>query len=97
MRRWLVVSPSLSDVALYYKMAKLILSFKSVVEEFKTGKACLAVMLPESIDQTIRKTIQGLRTGGKWKAKSAVSSAQEALKLKEVMEHTQTNRQGFDE
>lgn len=44
-RKWLGLPAELMDVALYYKKSKLCLPLKSVVEEFKAGKARLAMML----------------------------------------------------
>lgn len=96
MRKWLGVPPSLTDVALYCKKAKLVLPFKSVAEEYKAGKARLAMMLQDSVDPTVQKSEPKLRTGRKWKAKSAVDNAQAALRLKEVMGATQSGRQGFN-
>lgn len=95
-RKWLGVPPCLSDVALYCKKAKIIFPFMSVTEEYKAGKARLAMMLRESVDVIVRKTLLNLTTERKWKARKAVDSTQEALKLKEVMGHTQINRLGFD-
>ena len=44
-RKWLGVPPSLTDVAMYCRKAKLILPLKSIVEEYKYGKARLLPML----------------------------------------------------
>lgn len=51
--------------------------------------------LRESVGQTVRETLSGLRTGRKWK--SSVDTAQKVFKLKEVMQCTQTSWQGFDQ
>lgn len=45
MRKWLGVPLCLSVVALNYKKAALVLPFKSVTENYKAGKARLAMML----------------------------------------------------
>lgn len=94
-RKWLGVPPGLTDVALYSKSAKLTLPFKSVLEEYKVGKARLAVMLQESPDESVRMVEPSLKTGRKWKVNIAVKEARESLQLKEVIGITQTNRRGF--
>ncbi|GFO17818.1 reverse transcriptase [Plakobranchus ocellatus] len=47
-RKRLGVPPGLSDVAMYYRKAKLKLPIKSILEEYKCGKARLLTMLKES-------------------------------------------------
>ena len=44
-RRWLGVPPGLTDVAMYCRKAKLRLPLKSILEEYKCGKARLLSML----------------------------------------------------
>jgi len=44
-RKWLGVPLGVTDVTLYSKAAKLVLPFKSVLEEYKVGKARLVVKL----------------------------------------------------
>ncbi|MCG8432275.1 MAG: hypothetical protein MJA29_14040, partial [Candidatus Omnitrophica bacterium] len=94
-RKWLGVPPGLTDVALYCRSAKLKLPFKSLVEEYKAGKARLEMMLRESSDEAVRTVQPTLKTGRKWKVGEAVDSAKESLELKEVIGYTQTNRRGF--
>lgn len=95
LRKWVGVPPCLTDVALYCKRTKLVLPFKSVVEEFKVGKARLAMMLRDSPDPKVRENQPALKTGRKWKVHDAIEKAESALKLKEVMGCTQTNRVGL--
>ena len=45
--------PGLSDVALYSRKTKLKLPFKSIIEEFKSGKIRLQIMLDDSKDKVI--------------------------------------------
>ncbi|RUS90920.1 hypothetical protein EGW08_001317 [Elysia chlorotica] len=47
-RRWLGVPPGLTDVAMYCRTAKLKLPLKSILEEYKCGKARLFSMLEDS-------------------------------------------------
>lgn len=94
-RKWLGVPPGLSDVALYCRQAKLKLPLKSIVEEYKTGKVRLQVMLTESQDEVVRSSQASLKTGRKWKVCEAIHQAEQGLKLKEVIGHTQTDRQGL--
>lgn len=60
-------------------------AFKSVAEDYKSCKARLMMMLLESAEPIVRKSLPRRRTGRKWKVTSAVDVAQEALMLKEVM------------
>ncbi|GFO40860.1 reverse transcriptase [Plakobranchus ocellatus] len=94
-RKWLGVPPGLSDVAMYRRKAKLKLPMKSILEEYKCGKARLLTMLEESDDPVV-KTIQPfLKTGRKWKVTEAVDEAKECLKMKEVIGQTQNDRRGL--
>ena len=52
--KWLGLPPGLSDVALYSRQAKLKLPFKSLVEEFKSGKIRFQMILDESKDKVIK-------------------------------------------
>lgn len=45
------------------KKAKLVLLFKSVAKEYNAGKAQLVMMLRDSVDPTVRKSLPKLRTG----------------------------------
>ena len=94
-RRWLGVPPCLTNIALYCRQAKLKLPLKSILEEYKAGKARLLSMLEDSDDLVVRSVQPKLRTGRKWKVKDAVESAKESLKIREIIGHTQTNRQGL--
>jgi hypothetical protein len=94
-RKWLGLPPGLTTVALYSKNAKLRLPLKSVVEEFKTGKARLQMMLKYSPDSAISSIEPALRTGRKWKVGEACEQAEESAKLKEVLGATQCGRQGL--
>ena len=94
-RKWLGVPPGLSDVALYCRQARLKLPFKSLVEEYKAGKARLQIMLETSEDEIVRSIQPTLRTGRKWKVAQAVEDAKDSLRMKEVIGHTQQGRQGL--
>ena len=94
-RKWLGVPPCLTDVALYCRQAKLKLPLKSILEEYKAGKARLLCMLEDSEDVVVKSNQPELKTGRKWKVGEAVESAKEGLRLRDIIGHTQTNRQGL--
>ena len=52
-------------------------------------------MLEESENEVAKSVQAKLIPGRKWKAKEAVNNAKENLKIKEIIGHTQTNRQGL--
>ena len=85
-RKWLGLPPGLFDIALYCRKAKF--PFKSIVEEFKSGKIRLKMMLDDSKDEVIKSLKPSLKTGKKWKVR-------DNLAFKEIMGHTQTGKQGF--
>ena len=93
-RKWLGLPPGLTTVALYSRNAKLKLPLKSIIEEYKTGKTRLQMMLKYSNDPTISSIEPKLKTGRKWKADKATADAEEAVKMKEIIGATQTNRNG---
>ncbi|GFN82187.1 reverse transcriptase [Plakobranchus ocellatus] len=64
-RKWLGVPPGLSDVAMYCRKAKLKLPMKSILEEYKCGKARLLTMLEESDDPVVKTVQPSLKTGRK--------------------------------
>ncbi|GFO19624.1 reverse transcriptase [Plakobranchus ocellatus] len=94
-RKWLGVPPGLSDVAMYCRKAKLKLPMKSILEEYKCGKARLLTMLEESDDSVVKTVQPSLKTGRKWKVTEAVDEAKECLKMKEIIGQTQTDRRGL--
>ncbi|KAK3757387.1 hypothetical protein RRG08_050089 [Elysia crispata] len=91
-RRWLVVPPGLTDVAMYCRKAKLRLPLKSILEEYKCGKARLLSMLEDSEDPAAKTVQPTIKTGRKWKVAGAVDEDKECLKIKEVIGQTQTDR-----
>ncbi|KAK3744150.1 hypothetical protein RRG08_064177 [Elysia crispata] len=94
-RRWLGVPPGLTDVAVYCRKAMLRLPLKSILEEYKCGKARLFSMLEDSEDKVV-KTVQPTRkTGRKSKVVEAVDEAKGCLKIREVIGLTKTNRKGL--
>ena len=67
--------PGLSDVALDCRRAKLKLSFKSIVEEIKSKKIRLQMMLDDSKDKVIKSLNSTLKTEKKWKVRDTIKSA----------------------
>ncbi|GFO37481.1 reverse transcriptase [Plakobranchus ocellatus] len=93
-RKWLGIPPSLSDVAMYCRKAKLKLPLKSILEEYKCGKVRLLTMLEESDDPVVKTVQPCLKTGRKWKVTEAVDEAKECLKMKESIT-INTHRKGL--
>lgn len=56
------VPKSLYYIALYCKKPKVALPLESATEEYKADKARLAIILSESVKQTVRKTLPDLKT-----------------------------------
>ena len=94
-RKWLGTPPGLTDVALYCRQAKLRLPLKSILEEYKAGKARLLSMLEDSADPVVKAAEPELKSGRKWKVKEATEAAKTNFKMKEIIGHTQTNRKGL--
>ncbi|KAK3734965.1 hypothetical protein RRG08_038987 [Elysia crispata] len=79
-----MVSSGLTDVAMYCSKAKLKLPLKSILEEYKCGKAKLLFMSEDSEDIVIKTVKPTIKTGRKWKVVEAIDKAKECLKIKEV-------------
>ena len=94
-RRWLGVPPGLTDVAMYFRKAKLRFPLKSILEEYKCDKARL-LSISKDFEDSVVKTIQStIKAGRKWKIVETVDEAKECLKIKEVIGQTQTDRKGL--
>ena len=63
LKKWLGVPKSLTNVALYSSSTKLKLPTKSLVEEFKLGKARLFQMLHDSVDPLLKSAQPAIITG----------------------------------
>ena len=92
LKKWLRVLKSLTNVALYSSSTKLKLPTKSLVEEFKLGKAQLFQMQQNSMDPLLKSAQPAIITGRKWDAKSALETAESFLKMKEVIGFVETER-----
>ena len=77
------------------RKAKLRLPLKSILEEYKCGKARLLSMLEDSEDPIVKTVQPTIKTGRKWKVVEAVDEAKKCLKVKEVIGQTQTYRKGL--
>ena len=95
LKKWLGVPKSSTNVALYSSSTKLKLPTKSLVEEFKLGKARLFQMLRDSVDPLVKSAQPAIITGRKLKAKHAVEMAESSLKMKDVIGSVATGRAGF--
>ena len=94
-RRWLGIPPGLTDVAMYCRKAKMKRPLKSIVEEYKCGKARLLSMLKDSEDPVVKTVQPTIKTGRKWKVVEATDDAKECVKIKKVIGQTQTDRYGL--
>ena len=92
LKKWLGVPKSLTNVALYSSSRKLKLPRKSLVEEFKLGKARLFQMQHDSMDPLVKSTQPTIITGQKWDAKYAVEMTESSFKMKEVFSFVATWR-----
>ena len=70
-------------------------SLKSILEEYKSGKAKLLSMFEDSKDPAVKTVQPTIKSGRKWKVVEAVDEAKECLKIKEVIEQTQTDHKGL--
>ena len=95
LKKLLGVPKSLTNVALYSSSTKLKLPTKSLVEEFKLGKARLFQMLRGCEDPLVKSGQPAIITGRKWNAKHAVETAESSLKIKEVIGSVSTGRAIF--
>lgn len=68
LRSWLSVPNSFCSISLYSSESKLQLPVTLVVEEYKTAKVRLAMMLHNSEDKTVQQADINIRTGRKWTA-----------------------------
>ncbi|KAL4234862.1 hypothetical protein ACF0H5_006504 [Mactra antiquata] len=95
LRKWLGVPPSFSSVGLYEKSNQLQLPLSSLVEEFKTAKTRLVLILRDSPDEQIWEAEIVTRTGRKWSVTETVSQTESALKHKDIVGMTAVGRQGI--
>ncbi|GFO26815.1 polyprotein [Plakobranchus ocellatus] len=77
---------------MYNRKLKPRLPLKSIVEEYKCGKARLMLMLEDSEDPAVRSIQPQLRSGRKWKVDKAVKQTKEGLKMKGVISLAQTGK-----
>ncbi|GFS16077.1 reverse transcriptase [Elysia marginata] len=80
-RKLLGVPPGLSDVAMYGRKANSKLQMKSILEEYKCGKARLVTMLEESYDPVVKAVQLSIKASRKWKVAEAIDEAKESLKI----------------
>ena len=84
-RKWLGVSKSLTDVALYCKQTPCPFPFHSLVGTFKNTKANMFLQLSESKDEQVRNSFVEVKRGAKWSASSAVADANQRIYHKQVV------------
>ncbi|GFN81807.1 polyprotein [Plakobranchus ocellatus] len=79
------------------RKAKLGLPLKSIVEEYKCGKARLMTMLEDSEDPAVRSIQPHLRSGRKWKVDKAVNQAKEGRKMKRSLVSLRMEKKDWDQ
>ena len=62
-RRWLGLPPGLTVEAMFCRKVKLRLPLKSILEEYKCGKARLLSMLENSEDPVVKTVQPTIKTG----------------------------------
>ena len=95
MCKWLGVPRSFNTNALYASSFTLPLPMELLVEEYKTSKARLDMMLKESPDQGIRECVPTLDTGKKWSVTETVREAKSRLEKNEIVGAVKTARHGI--
>ena len=78
-RKWLGVSRSLTDVALYSRETPCPLPFRSLVTLFQTTKVTSHLQLQHSKDTQVKSTCTTQKTGKKWSTEAALNAAQSRL------------------
>ena len=84
-RKWLGLSNSTSDVALYSNNVPCPLPFKSLVTLFKETKVGSFLQLQSSKDCQVTSTLRPHRTGYKWKTKDAIDRAELRVEEKKII------------
>ena len=94
-RSWLGFPRMLSNTVLYSSEAKLRLPLKSLVEEFKVGKARILLMLHYSPDPCINELELDVRTGAAWCVNEYVDDAESRVRMRETVGAVQSDRRGL--
>ena len=94
LRKWLGFLPCFSKVGLYSNSGNLQLQISSLVEELKTGKILLHMMMKDLANEVIRKAYPEIKSGTKWLAVKAAQEAEWSRRIKYIIGVTQTNRAG---
>ena len=94
-RKWLGLPRVLNTAALYRKRGSLQLPVTSITEIYKCGKVRTVMMLRESNNTSISNDPPAVNTARKWSAEAEADDALAALKHRDIMGLTQTNRKGL--
>ena len=84
-RKWLGVSKSLTDVALYSKRTPCPFSLESLVTTFKKTKVNVFLQLRESKDEQVKNSFREVKTGFKWSASAAVAEVTQRVQHKQLV------------
>lgn len=85
LRKWFGLPPSFSSTGLYTTSGQLRLPISSLVEVYKTGKACLLMTLRDSRDDKIRNACIEVLTERRWSASKAVHDAVSRLSHSDIV------------
>ena len=93
-RKWLVLPPSISSIALYSRSSRLRLPLRSIVEEYKISKIRRQWSLNNSKDNRVREVLPQLRSGRKFRAQEEITKSQAILAFEEIKGPIQVDRHG---
>ena len=94
-RKWLGLPRMLNSAALYRNRGSLQLPVTAITEIYKCGNIRTVMMLRESKDTSISSNPPTVNTARKWVAETETDQALAALKHRDIMGLTQTNRKGL--
>ncbi|GFR99342.1 polyprotein [Elysia marginata] len=78
-----------------FRLAQKKIPMKSILEEYKCGKARLVFMLEDSDDPEVKTLQPSIKTDRKWNVAEGIGESKECLKMMEVIGQTQTDRKGL--
>ena len=94
-RKWLGVSKSLSDVALYCTEVPCPLPFKSLSSIFKTAKSNVFLQLKDSRDTQVRENASAVDVKMKEPISKLIGRAESRISIKEIIGDGQIGRGGL--
>lgn len=87
---------SFNSLGLYSSGSKLQLPLRSVVEEFKVCRVRQVMMLRDCRDAKVSKAGVEVRTGRKWRAQEAVTTAEASVQHSDIIGTVTHGRMGLE-